>query len=76
MKALEIRPNDADLHHLLGRFKYEVANLGWIERKVYAWSWLVSEAAFQLCAIDSLLKKNSQLKENTHSEVDCTQYCN
>lgn len=35
MKALEISPNDADLHHLLGRFKYEVANLSWIERKVY-----------------------------------------
>ncbi|XP_020299524.1 regulator of microtubule dynamics protein 2-like isoform X2 [Pseudomyrmex gracilis] len=24
-KALEIRPSDADLHHLLGRFNYEVA---------------------------------------------------
>lgn len=35
MKALKINPNDADLHHLLGRFKYEVANLSWIERKVY-----------------------------------------
>lgn len=35
MGALEIRPNDADLHHLLGRFKYEVASLSWIERKVH-----------------------------------------
>lgn len=34
MEALEIRPSDADLHHLLGRFKYEVANLSWIEKKV------------------------------------------
>lgn len=33
--ALEISPDDADLHYLLGRFKYEVANLSWIERKVY-----------------------------------------
>lgn len=39
MKALEIRPNDADLHHLLGRFRYEVANLSWIERKVHISSW-------------------------------------
>ncbi|XP_026824164.1 regulator of microtubule dynamics protein 1 [Ooceraea biroi] len=36
INALEIDPNDADLHHLLGRFRYEVANLGWIERKVAA----------------------------------------
>lgn len=35
MKALEIDPNDADLHHLLGRFNYEVANLSWVEKKVY-----------------------------------------
>jgi hypothetical protein len=34
MNALEIHPNDAYLHHLLGRFRYEVANLSWIERKV------------------------------------------
>lgn len=40
MKALEICPNDADLHYLLGRFRYEVANLTWVERKVYVLSWL------------------------------------
>lgn len=33
-KALALRPNDPSLHHLLGRFKYEVANLSWIERKL------------------------------------------
>ncbi|XP_011642246.1 regulator of microtubule dynamics protein 1-like [Pogonomyrmex barbatus] len=36
MKAIEICPDDADLHHLLGRFSYEVANLSWIERKIAA----------------------------------------
>lgn len=34
MEALEISPHDADLHYLLGRFKYEVASLSWIERRV------------------------------------------
>ncbi|XP_046419606.1 regulator of microtubule dynamics protein 1-like isoform X1 [Neodiprion fabricii] len=33
-KALEIRPEDPVLHHLSGRFKFEVAGLTWIERKV------------------------------------------
>lgn len=32
--ALKIRPNDPDLHHLLGRFKYELSSLSWIERKL------------------------------------------
>ncbi|XP_014485234.1 PREDICTED: regulator of microtubule dynamics protein 2-like [Dinoponera quadriceps] len=34
MKALEIRPNDGMLHHLLGRCLYEFAKLSWVERKV------------------------------------------
>ena len=33
-KALKIRPEDSTIHHLLGRFKYEVSALTWIERKV------------------------------------------
>lgn len=33
-KAIVLRPEDASLRHLVGRFKYEVANLSWIERKV------------------------------------------
>ncbi|KAK7792371.1 hypothetical protein R5R35_007724 [Gryllus longicercus] len=33
-KALAISPNDSALHHLSGRFKYEVASLSWIERTV------------------------------------------
>ncbi|KAJ9578255.1 hypothetical protein L9F63_005525, partial [Diploptera punctata] len=32
--ALKLRPDDPSLHHLLGRFKYEVATLSWLERKV------------------------------------------
>ncbi|XP_047352730.1 regulator of microtubule dynamics protein 1-like [Vespa velutina] len=34
MTALKLRPKDSDLHHLLGRFRYEISNLTWIERKV------------------------------------------
>lgn len=33
-KALELMPNDGYLHHLMGRFKYEVSELSWIEKKV------------------------------------------
>lgn len=33
-KALELEPSDGLLHHLLGRFKYEVSELSWLERKV------------------------------------------
>jgi len=32
--AININPTDATLHHLLGRFNYEVAALSWLERKV------------------------------------------
>lgn len=32
--AIVINPQDPTLHHLLGRFKYEVATLSWLERKV------------------------------------------
>lgn len=32
--ALEMRPDDFELQYLLGRFKYEIANLSWIEKKV------------------------------------------
>ncbi|KAK4037826.1 putative Regulator of microtubule dynamics protein 2/sw [Daphnia magna] len=33
-KAIEISPSDYLLHHLLGRFSFEVSSLSWIERKV------------------------------------------
>ncbi|XP_017754444.1 PREDICTED: regulator of microtubule dynamics protein 2-like [Eufriesea mexicana] len=32
--ALEMRPDDFELQYLLGRFKYEIANLSWIEKKL------------------------------------------
>ncbi|XP_033224980.1 regulator of microtubule dynamics protein 1-like [Belonocnema kinseyi] len=35
-KALELRPEDSTIQHLLGRFKYEISTLTWIERKVAA----------------------------------------
>lgn len=33
-KALSLRASDPTLHYLLGRFKYSVSGLGWIEKKV------------------------------------------
>lgn len=37
-EALELDPNDDTLHHLHGRWLYEVANLTWVERKfVQTW---------------------------------------
>ncbi|XP_011871321.1 PREDICTED: regulator of microtubule dynamics protein 1-like [Vollenhovia emeryi] len=56
MRALEIRPNDADLHHLLGRFRYEVANLSWIERKIAATLFSEPPSASYEDAIDSFQK--------------------
>ncbi len=36
IKALEIRPEDATTNHLLGRWCYNVASIGWLERKLAA----------------------------------------
>jgi len=36
LKALEIRPEDATTTHLLGRWCYNVASIGWFERKIAA----------------------------------------
>lgn len=32
--ALALKPGDPSLHHMLGRFSYEIANLTWVERKL------------------------------------------
>ncbi|XP_012224815.1 regulator of microtubule dynamics protein 1-like [Linepithema humile] len=56
LEALEISPHDSDLHYLLGRFKYEVANLSWIERKVAATLFSEPPSASYEDAIDSFQK--------------------
>ena len=33
-KAIELSPNDATLHHMLGRYCSTIASLSWIEKKV------------------------------------------
>ncbi|KAF0286652.1 Regulator of microtubule dynamics protein 2 [Amphibalanus amphitrite] len=35
-KAVKLNPKDPVLHHLLGRFNYEVSGLSWIERRAAA----------------------------------------
>lgn len=65
MKALEISPNDGDLHHLLGRFRYEVANLSWLERKVAATLFSEPPSASYEDAIDSFQKA-----ENFSAEIN------
>lgn len=36
LKALEVQPDDSELHYLLGRFKYEAASLPWVHKKIAA----------------------------------------
>nr|XP_033327766.1 regulator of microtubule dynamics protein 2-like isoform X1 [Megalopta genalis] len=36
LKALEMQPDDKELHYLLGRFKFEIASLNWLKKKVAA----------------------------------------
>ncbi|XP_029164174.1 regulator of microtubule dynamics protein 1-like [Nylanderia fulva] len=70
MKALEIRPDDADLHHLLGRFRYEVANLGWIERKVATTLFSEPPSASFEDAIDSFQKaENFSVEVNLENRL-------
>ena len=40
-KAMDVNPHDSFLHHLMGRFKYEVSELSWIERKVIFFFFLI-----------------------------------
>lgn len=56
LNALKLAPNDADLHYLLGRFNYEVANLTWIERKLAATVFSEPPSASFEDAIDSFQK--------------------
>ncbi|XP_068239344.1 regulator of microtubule dynamics protein 1-like isoform X2 [Palaemon carinicauda] len=35
-RALELNPDDSTLHHLLGRFCFEVSQLSWLERRAAA----------------------------------------
>uniref|UniRef100_A0A224XIM9 Regulator of microtubule dynamics protein 1 n=1 Tax=Panstrongylus lignarius TaxID=156445 RepID=A0A224XIM9_9HEMI len=67
-EALKLKPDDPTLHHLLGRFKYEVASLTWVERKVAGTLFgevpysTYPEAAESLCKADEL--STTPWKEN------------
>uniref|UniRef100_A0A1B6DGK8 Regulator of microtubule dynamics protein 1 n=1 Tax=Clastoptera arizonana TaxID=38151 RepID=A0A1B6DGK8_9HEMI len=72
--AIQINSEDPTLHHLLGRFKYEVATLSWIERRVAKMFGEIPEASFDE-AIASLMKaeelNQSQWKENKLLVAKC-----
>ncbi|XP_049825240.1 regulator of microtubule dynamics protein 1 isoform X3 [Aethina tumida] len=67
-KALELDPNDPSLHHMLGRFCFEVAGLKWYERKVAATLFGEPPNSTYGEALDHLMKCESladfQWKEN------------
>ncbi|XP_012274219.1 regulator of microtubule dynamics protein 1 [Orussus abietinus] len=66
-KALELNPTDALLHHMLGRFKFEVADLSWFKRKVAAALFAEPPSATYEEAIDHF-KKAEELATQPHLE--------
>lgn len=62
-QALQYRPDDASLHHLKGRWCYEVSQLAWLERKVVqsvfgdAMSATVEEAKAHFEAVENVQPK-------------------
>uniref|UniRef100_A0A1B6GZ04 Regulator of microtubule dynamics protein 2 n=1 Tax=Cuerna arida TaxID=1464854 RepID=A0A1B6GZ04_9HEMI len=66
-KALDINPQDATLHHLRGRFNFEVAKLSWIEQKVASSLFGAVPEVSMEAAIKSLLEAE-RLSENGWKE--------
>ncbi|KRT81943.1 hypothetical protein AMK59_5254 [Oryctes borbonicus] len=66
--AIELSPSDPSLHHLLGRFAYEVAGLKWYERKAAAALFGEPPSATYQDALDHFFKaedlSKSAWKEN------------
>lgn len=62
-KALELRPEDSTIHHLLGRFKFEISALSWIERKVAATLFAQPPKASYEDAIAHFMQAESLAKE-------------
>lgn len=54
-EALKLKPNDSSLHHLLGRFNFEVASLSWFERSMASTIFSLPSVTIQ-DALDHFLK--------------------
>lgn len=66
-KAVSLKPEDPTLHHLLGRWCFEVANLSWLERKAAGMLFADPPTATNEEAMEHLLKADKLLpawKEN------------
>jgi len=55
-EALKLRPNDSTLHHLYGRWAFNVAELGWLERKIAATLYSTPPVATYKEALDQFLE--------------------
>jgi len=66
-RAVSLNPNDCTLHHLLGRFNYEVSQLSWMERKLAATLFSAPPTATMGEALERFLTaeaKGKPFKEN------------
>ncbi|XP_060533117.1 regulator of microtubule dynamics protein 1-like isoform X2 [Cylas formicarius] len=73
--ALSLNPHDPSLHHMLGRFDYEIAGLKWYERKIAAALFGEPPRASYSEAFDKFMEAerlaNTEWKENRLMLAKC-----
>lgn len=58
-RALELKPNDAYISHLYGRFIFTLANMGWVQRKAVVTMYGLTEPVSMDTALKWFLKAES-----------------